>query len=94
MLYDLYVRFMIWLGAAPPSGYEHLLPKTKKVNTQPDSNQNSGFEKRVEGPIIDEEWVTEDELPEWLKEEFEDENWLNKPDSHQQRENHTISSTR
>jgi hypothetical protein len=24
-LYDLYVRFLVWLGAAPPSGYEHLL---------------------------------------------------------------------
>jgi hypothetical protein len=24
-LYDWYVRFLIWLGAAPPPGYEHLL---------------------------------------------------------------------
>jgi len=24
-LYDLYVRFLVWLGAAPPPGYEHLL---------------------------------------------------------------------
>ena len=22
---DLYVKFMVWLGAEPPSGYEHLL---------------------------------------------------------------------
>jgi hypothetical protein len=26
-LYELYVRFMVWLGAAPPPGYEHLLSK-------------------------------------------------------------------
>lgn len=25
-LYELYIRFMVWLGAAPPPGYEHLLP--------------------------------------------------------------------
>jgi hypothetical protein len=27
-LYTLYIRFMIWLGAAPPEGYEYLLPNT------------------------------------------------------------------
>ena len=27
-LYTLYIRFMIWLGAAPPEGYEYLLPHT------------------------------------------------------------------
>ncbi len=26
-IYELYVRFMVWLGAAPPPGYEHLLRK-------------------------------------------------------------------
>ena len=25
-LYDLYIRFLVWLGAAPPEGYENLLP--------------------------------------------------------------------
>ena len=24
-LYDLYIRLLVWLGAAPPAGYEHLL---------------------------------------------------------------------
>jgi LysM repeat protein len=26
VLFDIYVRFMVWLGAEPPPGYEHLLP--------------------------------------------------------------------
>ncbi|MBN1220006.1 MAG: LysM peptidoglycan-binding domain-containing protein [Anaerolineae bacterium] len=26
VLYDVYVRFLVWLGAAPPAGYEYLLP--------------------------------------------------------------------
>ena len=26
VLYDLYVRLLVWLGAEPPPGYEHLLP--------------------------------------------------------------------
>lgn len=27
MLKEVYIRFMVWLGAAPPSGYEHLVPE-------------------------------------------------------------------
>lgn len=35
-LYELYVRFMVWLGATPPSNYEHLLttkPSTHQKNS-------------------------------------------------------------
>ena len=28
-LYDVYVRFMVWLGAEPPPGYGHLLQVAK-----------------------------------------------------------------
>jgi hypothetical protein len=31
-LYELYIRFMVWLGAAPPPGYEHLLPLDEVVS--------------------------------------------------------------
>jgi predicted phage tail protein len=30
MFYNLYVRFMIWLGAAPPPGYEIYLSETER----------------------------------------------------------------
>lgn len=28
-IYELYIQFMVWLGAAPPEGFEHLLEKQK-----------------------------------------------------------------
>jgi hypothetical protein len=31
--HDLYVRFLVWLGAAPPSGYEHLLSEEEDIRT-------------------------------------------------------------
>ncbi len=31
VLNELYIRFMVWLGAAPPSGYEHLIPDEGEV---------------------------------------------------------------
>ena len=45
--YKLYVSFMVWLGAAPPKGYEHLLlAENRKV--EPLSNiELSGFEKVI-----------------------------------------------
>ncbi len=29
-LYDLYIRLLVWLGAAPPEGYENLLPPEER----------------------------------------------------------------
>ncbi len=31
ILRDLYIRFLIWLGAEPPAGYEHLLPDGSRL---------------------------------------------------------------
>lgn len=31
-LYEIYVLLMVWFGAAPPTGYEHLLSETEKIN--------------------------------------------------------------
>ena len=32
-IYKLYIRFMVWLGAAPPEGFEHFLEKQKTNKT-------------------------------------------------------------
>lgn len=34
-LYDLYIRLLVWLGAAPPPGYEHLLQDVPAASPQP-----------------------------------------------------------
>lgn len=63
--YELYIRFLVWLGAAPPSGYEYLLPKDKnKEITLPDqieSTPPSSLETEEDGRIA------EEDLPDWLK---------------------------
>lgn len=41
LLYDTYVRFLVWLGAAPPPGYEHLLPPAKPKAALPPVKQAS-----------------------------------------------------
>lgn len=43
-LNELYVRFMIWLGAAPPEGYEQLFSSTKSSQTS-----NSSLMRRLVG---------------------------------------------
>jgi hypothetical protein len=57
-LFELYVRFMIWLGAAPPKGYEYLLPIEERMPmTEIDWL-----------PSVEQESVMEEDLPAWLRE--------------------------
>lgn len=34
-LKDLYIHFLVWLGAEPPPGYEHLLPQAAQMSPPP-----------------------------------------------------------
>lgn len=75
MFYDLYIRLMVWLGAAPPPGYERFLPELERHKLQPPSDQREKSEaiptsNRGDNLLAfnDNDWITEDELPEWLKE--------------------------
>ncbi|MCP4368838.1 MAG: hypothetical protein GY797_12105 [Deltaproteobacteria bacterium] len=38
VLYNLYIRFMVWLGAAPPPGYDHFVRDTIIETQKTDSN--------------------------------------------------------
>ena len=63
--YDLYIRFLVWLGAAPPPGYEYLLTK--------DKNMDSPLPDRIESAppssskMEEDEQIAEEDLPDWLK---------------------------
>jgi hypothetical protein len=65
-LNELYIHFLIWLGAAPPAGYKYLLPNEKKKFIRPSKQ----IEAINPSPIKanQEGWVTEEDLPDWLKE--------------------------
>lgn len=64
-LYDYYIRFLVWLGAEPPPGYEYLL--SDELNKDMISADQGKIEN---SPIVGDDhegFVTEEDLPDWLK---------------------------
>jgi LysM repeat protein len=60
-LNDLYIQFMVWLGAEPPSGYEHLVEEKPAVKPVPPPAEPPA-EKAT--PIVEEETVVSPAPPE------------------------------
>jgi hypothetical protein len=53
-VYILYIRFMIWLGAAPPEGYEYLLPNiVDKAKRGSSSRFDTSFKKNRSFSLVD-----------------------------------------
>ena len=65
MFYELYIRFMIWLGAAPPPGYEHFLTGEDQATLETEMVQDDPHEIHELPPWVDE--VEPDFEPETLE---------------------------
>jgi hypothetical protein len=68
LFYKKYIDLLVWLGAEPPSQIER--PLSAKKDTEAGLNEVS---KGMPSEFNGDEMVTEEDLPEWLKERPEDE---------------------
>ena len=50
-LYILYVRFMMWLGAAPPEGYETSVQEIPLSLSDKDNSSRKYFQKSLLGTL-------------------------------------------
>lgn len=83
IFYEPYIRLMVWLGATPPEGYEYLLPVEERLTIVPTESSSvtsaiSIHEKSVASAktetteLSSDEYVTEEDLPEWLRDTLKD----------------------